>query len=245
MASPPATGGQPDRGFIDVIAPLARLLRTYGRAQVEGLANVPAGGAVLAANHTGWLGLDYVLLFLTLYDHLDRVPRAAVHPSWFRLPLLKDHAHRLGLFEVSVKTGVDLLSAGELVVFFPEAEEGNFKPVWKHYELADFKPGFARVALAAEVPVVPTVIVGGEEANPSLGALDTRDAIGMKLPLPVNVLPFPAKWRIAFLPAIPVGRFLTADAVDQDPADLLVREVRGAIERGLGEQLGKRGHPFL
>lgn len=233
----------PDPDLIETIAPAFRALRRYARLHVEGQENLPAGKAVVVANHTGWIGLDYAFLFLVLYDDLGRFPRVAVHPSYYSTPLLDDVKGRLGMFEVSVTTAAKVLDDGDLVVVFPEAEEGNFKPLWKRRQLAPFKPGFARIALAANVPVAPVVIVGGDEATPNLARLPTRASLGLDLPLPAPVPPLPAKWRIRFLPPIDVAPYLESE--DADGADALTRRAEAVLATALTEELDRRGHPFL
>jgi 1-acyl-sn-glycerol-3-phosphate acyltransferase len=200
----------------------------------------------LAANHTGWAGLDYWNLFITVYDDARRAPRVAVHPSYFRFRKMREMADALGFFEVSVATSTEILDAGGLVTFFPEAEEGNFKPIWKRYRLQPFKPGFARVALATEAPIVPVVIVGGEEANPSLGRMrPLEDVLDAPVPIPVNLLPFPVKWRIAFLDPIHPSAYLERESPDKDVAEVIARDLRHLMQDALDEQVEKRGHPIL
>jgi 1-acyl-sn-glycerol-3-phosphate acyltransferase len=171
----------------------------------------------------------------------------AAHPSYFRLGALRDVGERLGFFEASVQRSVEILDAKGIVTFFPEAEAGNFKPVWKRYQLQEFKPGFARVALATEAPVVPVVIVGGEDASPSLGLLRIKheDVGEIPVPLPLSLLPLPAKWRIAFLPPVDPGRYLEAESPDRDHADEMARDLRATMQAALDAQLAKRGHAFL
>lgn len=239
----PAPRSEPglDPAFIERLAEPYRKVRAYCRVTVEGLEHVPPGKAVIVANHTGWNGLDYANLFLTLYDDLGRVMHTAVHPAFFRMPLLGRLAPRLGLFEVSVKHSMEILDQGGLIQFFPEAEAGNFKPFTKRYELQPFKPGFARVALAANAPIVPVVIIGGEEANPSLGVLRTKETLGVDLPIPLNLVPFPVKWRIAFLPPVYPDRYLEGDVVDVDLGERIAMDLRDAMQKEIRIQLDKRG----
>lgn len=243
-ARPPSP---PDLAFIEKLAPPFRAVRKYCRVEVEGLENLPRGGAIVAANHTGWAGLDHANLFLTIYDRDGRILRTAVHPTFFRLPAVRAFAKRLGFFEVSVTASTKILDDGGLVLFFPEAEEGNFKSLSQFYELETFKPGFARTALAAEKPIAPVVIIGGEEANPSLGRIDvTKDLFGLALPVPLNVVPFPVKWRIKFMPSVdPVEYLKRGGAVDEDVAGQIARDVQDAMQKEIRVQLEKRGNAFF
>jgi 1-acyl-sn-glycerol-3-phosphate acyltransferase len=235
-----------DPEAIERAAVYLRKVRAYCRLEVEGVEKIPQGPCVLVANHTGWAGIDYWNLFITVYDDAKRVPRVAIHPSYFRLAALRRLADQLGFFEVSVAKSTEILDKGGIVTFFPEAEEGNFKPVWKRYRLQPFKPGFARVALATEAPIVPVVIVGGEDANPSLGRFKAmEDLLHAPVPIPLNLIPFPVKWRIAFLDPIDPARYLERESPDQDVAEMMARDLRHTMQDALDEQVRKRGHPVL
>lgn len=235
-----------DRAVVEQIAPAFRRLRAYARLEVEGLDRVPKGPVVVVANHTGWLGLDYGLLALVLWDDAGRALRCAAHPTFFRLPAVRPWAEKLGLYEASVGATLEVLRKGHATCFFPEGDEGNFKPVTERYRLQPFKPGFARAALAARVPVLPVVIVGGEDANPSLKRIDAlRPATGLSLPLPLNLVPFPVKWRIAFMEPIDPDQVLKRAEVDQDVPLEFANELRASMQRELDRQLVKRGNPFF
>ncbi|HLE95794.1 MAG TPA: 1-acyl-sn-glycerol-3-phosphate acyltransferase [Candidatus Thermoplasmatota archaeon] len=247
-----------DGDFVEGLAPAFRRLRKYCRLEVEGIDRIPPGPCVLVSNHTGWLGLDYGLLCLVLWDDARRIPRGAVHPTFFRLAGTRAWAEKLGLFEASVGRSLAILDdretaahatggrKGGVVCFFPEGEEGNFKPISERYRLQEFKPGFARVALAAKVPVVPVVIVGGEDANPSLARIDaTRDTLGLSLPVPLNLFPFPVKWRIAFMDPIDPHDVLARADVDEDVPLRLARELQITMQAEVDRQLAIRGHPVF
>lgn len=239
----------PDEVDPEAIARAARhlrRLRRYCRLETEGLERLPQGPYVVVANHTGWAGLDYANLFITLHDATGRVPRVAAHPSFFKVPRLRDLGARLGFFEVSVAVSARILDEKGIVTFFPEGEEGNFKPIWKRYRLQPFKPGFARVALATEAPVVPVVIVGGEDASPSLGRIrPLEDLLDVPVPIPGSLLPLPAKWRISVMEPIDPARYLADESPDKDLAEVMARDLRVLMQAELDRQLVKRGNPFL
>lgn len=236
-----------DPTALEKALPLLQRLRRYSRLTVEGADNIPKGPCIIVANHTGWAGLDYANLFSTIHEATGRAPRVAVHPSYFHVKWMRDLGEKLGFFEVSVQTSTKILDDKGIVTFFPEAEAGNFKPMWKRYELQEFKPGFARVALATEAPIVPAIIVGGEDASPSLGKLHIKhnDLGDIPIPLPLGILPLPAKWRIAFLEPIDPARYLEAESPDRDVAEDMARDLRLLMQAELDKQVEKRGHPFF
>ena len=237
---------EPDPKAIAKAAESLRLLRSYCRLEVEGLDQLPSGPFILVANHTGWAGLDYANLFITLYDGAGRVPRVAAHPSFFRVPAVGRKGEELGFFEVSVGTSTRILDEKGVVAFFPEGEEGNFKPLWRRYQLQPFKPGFARVALATMAPIVPALIVGGEDASPSLGRWKAlEDAVGVPVPIPLNLVPFPVKWRISFMKPIDPARYLAEESPDRDVAEVMARDLRLSMQDELDRQVVKRGNPVF
>ncbi|HEX2065894.1 MAG TPA: 1-acyl-sn-glycerol-3-phosphate acyltransferase, partial [Candidatus Thermoplasmatota archaeon] len=162
---PPIASDGFDPAFVGRILPFLRALRGYTRLKADGLENVPGGPAILAANHTGWLGLDYALTALVLHDELGRPPRGLVHAAWFVAPATAQFAAKVGLSQVSKDAMREALRSGNLAMVFPEGEHGAFRP-GSGYTLLEFARGFVRVAVEERVPVVPVAVLGGEEANP-------------------------------------------------------------------------------
>src|SRR5690606_24060997 len=129
--------------------------------------------------------------------------RVLTHHLWFISPVTALPAQKLGFIEATTKNGYSLLKKNNLVVLFPEGEYGNFKPSQKAYKLREFKRGFTRLSLMTRAPVIPTLILGAEETHINLRQLKfTKYLFGTVLPLPLNVLPLPAKWKIIFMEPI-------------------------------------------
>ncbi len=234
-----------DESFIHRATPVFKLLRLYSRLEVTGLERIPDKGAILVANHTGWLGLDYAYTALSVYDARKRIPRGMAHPTWFKREDIGKIAGRLGLFEASKATMRRLLEAGELVFLFPEGEQGAFKSKEEPYVLKPFARGYMRVAMETGVPIVPVAIVGGEEANPSGGPVDSYEALlDLTLPHPQNLFPRPVKWRISFLEPVTMDGGEPA-AADRSRVHKQNEKIRGLIQAELKRLLSLRGHPFL
>lgn len=234
--------------LIEKFLPTLNLLHSYCRVQVEGLHHLPKGPALLAANHTGWIGLDYANVAVTIYEERHRVLRGIVHPLWFAHPTVGDVARRLGLVPARKDLMVGLLRAGELVLVFPEAEQGAFKTTTPStlYHLQEFKRGFVRAAMATGVPIIPVAIVGGEEANPVLHRLSGLERLfHVPVPVPHNLLPYPVKWRVSFLPPLPMDGYAKRDAADRALVHKIARRVRRQIRAEIKIQLAKRGHKYL
>lgn len=178
-------------------------LERYFRVEVEGEENLPrSGGAILLPNHSGFLGLDALILSHWICKSQGRIPRIMLHKLWFKGGLLGGAARSLGFVEASYKEGRATLEKKKLLMLFPEGEEGNFKPTGERYRLKPFRQGFVRMAAELGAPVIPVLIIGAEESNITVAQFKFFNQI---LPLPFNFVPLPAKWKIRFLPPIQVS----------------------------------------
>lgn len=237
-----------DADFVNKLAPALRGLRNYFRLRVDGLENIPEqGAALLVANHTGWLGLDYALTALSVHDAMERTPRGMAHEAWFKSPTTATFAKRVGLFQVTKDAMAQQVARGHLVMLFPEGEKGAFRP-GSDYVLEPFARGFVRVAMAHQVPVVPVAVLGGEESNPVGSRIESYEQLlNLKggLPIPKNILPKPVKWRIRFLKPIPFTEYGPKDADDTDRVHAIAEDVRTRVQRELRKMKVERGHPYL
>jgi 1-acyl-sn-glycerol-3-phosphate acyltransferase len=237
-----------DERFVGKVATPLRALRNYLRLRVDGLDNIPEHGpALLVANHTGWLGLDYALTALSVYDAFERIPRGMAHEAWFKSPTTAQFARKAGLFQVTKGAMAKQLAKGHLVMLFPEGEKGAFRP-GSDYVLEPFARGFVRVAMATQVPVIPVAVLGGEESNPVGTRIESYEQLlNIKggLPIPRNLLPKPVKWRIRFLKPIPFTDYGPADADDVDRVHAVAEDVRTRVQRELRKMKVERGHPYL
>jgi 1-acyl-sn-glycerol-3-phosphate acyltransferase len=151
------------------------------RLRARGVEHLPEGGFVLAANHTSnfdpWpLGLPFLP---------RRQLRFMAKAELFN-PLLAPFLRAGGAFKVrrgegdveAMRTAVKLVRAGEIVVMFPEGTRQKKGLRKKHS--ARPHTGAARIALAAEAPLVPAAIAGTDRLS-RLGPL--RVAYGPPLDL--------------------------------------------------------------
>jgi len=162
-----------------MISPLYRIVGTLSipvvkglyRLRVRGLENVPEGGFVLAANHTSnfdpWpLGIPFLP---------DRQLRFMAKAELFN-PVLAPFLRAGGAFKVrrgegdveAMRTAVELVREGEIVVMFPEGTRRTKGLVKRH--AARPHTGAARIALTAKAPLVP-VAFGGTDRLRRLGPL--------------------------------------------------------------------------
>lgn len=221
------------------------LMHKYFRLEIEGAEHLPKKGAgLIIPNHSGYAGVDAMLLNHEIYKITGRTPRVLTHHLWFFSPTVAVPVEKLGFIEATTANGLKALKKKELVVLFPEGEYGNFKPSVKAYRLQEFKRGFVRMALKTKSPIIPTLVIGAEETHINLSQLKmTRFLRGLVLPLPLNVIPLPVKWKIKFLPPV-VLPFEPEAANDRELVHEIASDMRERMQKALNQELKKRGRPF-
>ena len=141
-----------------VLGPLVRLLY---RPRGIGAEAVPERGpAIIAANHFSYL--DPMLVAYCLQRKLRWMAWSGLFETRLRMliPYLGAFpVHPGARDEETFRTAHLLLSAGELLVIYPEG--GRSPPG----ELRRAKPGVGRLALESGAPVIPAAIVGSEEVR--------------------------------------------------------------------------------
>ena len=145
---------------LEIAAKLA-VRATGTRITFEGLDYLPAtGGAVVAINHTGYV--DFLPAALAAAKRgrrmrfMIKAEMNEVKPiSWLirhtgTIPV--DRRAGAGAYAVAVAS----LRRGELVGVYPEAT------ISRSFELKEFKTGAVRMALEADVPIVPLIVWGAQ-----------------------------------------------------------------------------------
>ncbi|HYX88141.1 MAG TPA: lysophospholipid acyltransferase family protein [Gaiellaceae bacterium] len=136
------------------------------RLRATGLEHLPAGGFVLAANHTS--NFDPWAIGMPLFPR--RQVRFMAKAELFN-PVLGPILRAGGTFKVrrgegdreAMRTATELVTQGEIVVMFPEGTRRE-KGLRKRH-VARPHSGAARIALAAGAPLVPAAIAGTERLS--------------------------------------------------------------------------------
>jgi len=156
----------------------------YGvyRLRVRGRENLPGdGGFVLACNHVS--SFDPWPLGLPLWPRRFLRFMAKSELYWWPLSLVLNGAgafpvHRGQRDTVAIETAVRLAREGNVIAMFPEGTRRR-KGLAKRHE-ARPRSGAARIALEADVPLVPAAVAGTDRLL-RLGPL--RVAYGAPVPL--------------------------------------------------------------
>lgn len=225
---------------------LLDIVTKYLRVSVEGMANVPKKGPyIIIANHSGYMGFDAVMLGHQVYKARGVLPKIIAHKMWFIRPEIKARVEKLGLTPATFNNGLQILDEGQSLMLFPEGEEGNFKPSSYRYRLRRFRRGFVRLALKTGVPIIPAAVIGAEETHINLAQIRwAKEVIGIIVPVPLNIVPLPAKWKISFLKPIVLEK-RPEKAEDMEYVTRLSREIRVKLQREIHSQLKKRNTIFL
>ncbi len=138
------------------------LFRALGlRIDIRGLEHVPTqGSAVLASNHISFL--DFMFVGLAGVRR-GRFIRFLAKQPVFRSRLVGGAMRSMGHIavdrrhgEVALRHAVGVVERGELVGLFPEAT------ISRSWELKDYRPGAAALAIWQQVPLLPVVVWGSQ-----------------------------------------------------------------------------------
>nr|WP_272905529.1 lysophospholipid acyltransferase family protein [Sediminivirga luteola] len=149
---------------------LGPLLRLLFRPWVRGLENIPeSGGAIIAGNHLSFMDSIFVplvaprpVVYLAKKDYFEGPGLRGRATRWFfklnnQLPMDRSGGSNS---EASLKSGLAVLKAGDLLGIYPE---GTRSPDGRLYR---GRTGVARLALDSQAPIIPVAIIGTDKVQP-------------------------------------------------------------------------------
>lgn len=170
-----------------VLGPVLKLLF---RPWIEGLENVPAeGGAILASNHLSFSDSIFLPLivrrrmtFLAKSDYFTgRGVKGKLTAGFFKgagqLPVDRSGGKAS---EAALKTGLRVLTEGHLLGIYPE---GTRSPDGRLYR---GKTGVARMALDADVPVLPVAMIDTDKIQPIGKKIPRIMRVGIRIGKPLD-----------------------------------------------------------
>lgn len=224
---------------------IAPIYNRYFRVKSYDQHNIPTSGpAVLAANHSGTIPIDGMMIYLDVlrHTHPPRVPRPIADYFVPSLPFVGTLFARCGMVGGSRGNARALLESGEMLMIFPEGVPGVGKPFSERYKLQEWRQGHCELAIRHSAPVIPVAVVGAEEQMPQLARIPVKGPIPY-IPIPATLIPFPVRYHIYYGEPVRVDREFTPNQAD-DPeviaaAALRVKAaVQALLARGLREREG-------
>ncbi len=228
--------------------------RYWFRAEVEGIANVPAtGGALLVANHAGALPPDAAMIAKAIREeHPHPRPLNITVEHFFKgYPGFSMLIPKIGCVPAHPANVQRLLYDEEqLVLVFPEGRKGTEKVYKDRYRLRRFgRGGFVEAAMRARAPIVPVCVVGAEEAAPVFAQVGLLKRLTGLLYFPITptfphlgllgmLAYLPAKFKIRFLDPVSFDE----EGMNEDKAlvQTVAHDIRARIQEGLWDMLAKR-----
>ena len=157
--------GQLPQWALEILRPTVGFFsRLFWKIEFSGVENIPTnGGVVIAANHQTYLDPFWLSL---------QVKRPTRYLAWsdaFRWPLVGRGLVWLGAWPLAlegsdpaaIRRSLQWLREGGVVVIFPEGGRSTATG-----EMERFKAGAVRLALEANVPILPVTIKGGNRVWP-------------------------------------------------------------------------------
>jgi 1-acyl-sn-glycerol-3-phosphate acyltransferase len=180
--------GMPDapRMYRTLKRVLPPLVNPYLHVHLEGLENVPdQAPAILASNHLSFI--DSIVLPLNVPRPVYYLGKADYWDSWRTRWFFQGTGvvpvHRGGgeQSESSLTTGVEILRRGELLGIYPE---GTRSPDGRLYR---GKTGPVRMALEADVQIVPCAVIGTDQAMPTGSYVPKRQPVRVRYGQPLDL----------------------------------------------------------
>lgn len=191
-------------------------LRVLFRPWLEGEEHVPdEGAALLVSNHLSFSDSIFLPLLLrrrvTFLAKSDYFTGTGVKGAFNRLffggtgqvPIDRSGG---AASEAALTTGLRILGQGDLLAMYPEGTRSHDGKLYRG------RTGAARMALHAEVPVIPVAMIGTFEAQPTGRIRPSLRRIGVRIGTPID---------LARYYGMAEDRFVLRSATDEMMYDLM------------------------
>src|SRR4051812_4168707 len=162
------------------------------RFDVRGSQHVPAtGGAIICSNHVSFFDFTFLGLGAISQHRLVRfMAKSAVFGHWFAGPFMRAMRHipvdrKAGA--AAFESAVRALKDGEVVGVFPEAT------ISRSFTVKDLKAGAARMAIDADVPIIPAAVWGGHRVATKGHKVQLRRGVPVMVFLGEPIVPAPGE----------------------------------------------------
>jgi 1-acyl-sn-glycerol-3-phosphate acyltransferase len=218
-----------DRVYPPVIVLIKSLWKYLGlKFDFNGQDNVPRkGGAILAINHTSYF--DFALAgtaALPAKRYVRFMAKKEIFDNKIAGPLMR------GMHHISVDrnngsasfvAALHLLKQGEVIGIFPEGT------ISTSFEIKGLKSGAVRLAIGADVPVIPTIVWGGQRVYTK----------GVKPNFKRKKVPV----SVSFGAPIAYSRETDIEAAEKHLREVMIQLLRDVQEKYPDSHLGQRWAP--
>jgi 1-acyl-sn-glycerol-3-phosphate acyltransferase len=237
---------------------LLPVLEKYFRVKWKGLDNIPTTSFLGVGNHLGVHFMPESFLWVGKCHTLDHVPamKVLVHRVLHDAStILKLPKKEFGILNASHKNAVEALSTGHAVTVYPGGDRENSKPFKDRHKIDFYEhTGYIKLALRAQVPILPVVGIGGGE---TAIVLSSGEKFAKKTGLtdlfklhtwpiywsfpggwhighfPHLSLPLPAQITMSVLPPISTASYSPEDAEDPEILAKLNTEIVTLMQKEL------------
>src|SRR4051812_11929205 len=257
-----------DERFVDAQQPLWNLLLDYYfRHEVRGWDRLPEPPCLFVGIHAGGiLPIDAYAFGFAWFRRfgMDRILRGTAHDFLTSAPIIGDYLRKIGVIPASHEGISTALAAGDDVVLYPGGDVDALRPWTKRDEVVfGGRKGWIRMALEADVPIVPIANLGASDTlfvltdgqmiakalqmDKLLRAKAVPIAVGFPLGLTLGVIPqipLPAKLRSEILePMYLEGG--DGSRFDDEYVAQKEREVVAALQGGVDRLAKRRRFPVF
>lgn len=255
-----------DAEYVGRWLPLLRLAcKAWFRSEVRDIERIPAeGGALVVSNHSGGLiAMDVPVIAVAYFDHygMDAPLYVLAHDMLWVDKRAGRHFDRAGFLPANRRNAQAVLRSGGTTIVFPGGDYDTFRPTIAANKIDfDGRTGYVRTALEADVPIVPVVSIGGQEAQfhlmrgEFLGKVLRLEKLLRTRYLPVTI-GFPFGITFGVPPNLPLPSKIVTQVLEPvdvraefgpDPDVAEVDEaVRGRMQAALDELAAQRRFPVL
>jgi 1-acyl-sn-glycerol-3-phosphate acyltransferase len=236
--------------------------------EVHGIENLPRTGPVLVVgNHSGLFYMpDVFITGLAVVGRrgLDQPAYGLAYDLLFAIPGVERVLRGLGGIPAGHEQAEAVLAQGALVLVYPGGDYEACRP-WSQRNRVDFggHRGFVKLALRAQVPVVPVVAHGAHDTvvilsrGERLAHVLGIDRLHIKVfPIlfgpPFGItsalippLPLPAAITVEFLPALDWADIGPRGAEDEKVVEQRYREITSLMQATLDRMRAEHPHPLL
>jgi 1-acyl-sn-glycerol-3-phosphate acyltransferase len=241
-----------------------KLRQVYHRSTIVFEDKIPSDGGVLLVSNHGRLDFDMFILIKLIFDSCGRFVRIMADHLWFKLPLFRSIFPSVGAVEGNRSNAVSLLRSGQVVLTYPGGVPEIMASRFGYEHICwSGRTGFARVAIDAQVPVVPIASIGVNNGfvfltnGKLLGSLLYHSLFRMgpsyhsyRDPLVLGILPIPLPFSTAVHFPLPCKiQYVVGDPIQPTVGpehandDIAIQKFADQVALALRQLVMKYGNP--